>query len=73
MIIMILMLVLFFGILRLGLSLAWGTMKLLFGLGLFWFCPFLFVLAVLFGAFSHVWLPILIIGLLCGGRFIRTA
>lgn len=54
-----------------GIRLAWGVTKFIFGLGLFWFCPLLFVLAVLFGGFSHTWLLIVIIGLLCGRGFRR--
>ena len=72
MLITILMIMLLIGIVRIGLSLAWGTMKFLFGLGLFWVCPLLFVLAVYFGAFSSMWLPIVIVGLLMGGGFKRS-
>ena len=68
---MILMMMLFFGILRIGLKMAWGSAKFLFGLGLFWFCPLLFLLAVLLGGFSHSWLLIVLIGLLCGRGFVR--
>ena len=64
MLVTIFMMLLFFGVVRAGIRLAWGVMKFVFGLGLFWLCPLLFVLAVLFGGFSHMWLPILIIGLL---------
>ena len=69
---MMFMFMLMFGIIGLGIRLAWGAAKFFFGLGLFWFCPLLFVLAVLFGWFSHIWLPILIIGLLFGGGFRRA-
>ncbi len=68
----IMMFCLFFGILRLGFHLAWGSAKFLFGLGLFWTCPLLFLLAVMFGWLGHMWLPILIIGLLCGRGFARV-
>lgn len=71
MLITILMFMLLCGVIKTGVRLAWGTTKFLFGLGLFWFCPLLFVVAVLFGAFSHLWLPILIVSLLCGGGFRR--
>ncbi len=57
------------GVITTGIRLAWGLTKFVFGLGLFWFCPVLFVLAVLFGWFSHLWLPILVIGLLFGRGF----
>ena len=70
-IMMLMMLILLFGLFQIFWRLAWGTTKFLFGLGLFWFCPVLFVIAVLFGAFSHLWIPILVIGLLCG-RGLRT-
>lgn len=69
--IMILMVMLFIGVISIGIRLAWGAMKFLFGLGLFWFCPLLFVLAVLFGGFSHTWLLIVIVGLLFGSGFRR--
>ena len=69
MLIMILMLVLLFGVVKTGLRLAWGFTKFLFGLGLFFFCPVLFILTVLFGAFSHTWFLILIVGLLFGRKF----
>ena len=72
MLMMILMIMLLVGIVRVGLRLAWGTTKFLFGLGLFWVCPLLFVLAVFFGAFSHMWLPIVIIGLLLGRGYRRA-
>ena len=68
----IVMAVLFVSVISIGIRLAWGTTKFLFGLGLFWFCPLLFVLAVLLGGFSHTWLPIVIIGLLFGRGFGRV-
>jgi len=72
MLIFILMMILFFGIVNTGLRLAWGTAKFLFGLGLFWVCPLLFVLICLIGGFSHMWLPIIIIGLVFGRGFRRA-
>ena len=72
MLIMILMLMLLFGVIRAGIRLAWGTTKFLLGLGLFWFCPLLFVLAALFGWFGHMWLPIVVIGLLMGSGYRRV-
>ena len=69
---MILVVMLFFGIVSLGIRLAWSLTKFAFGLGLFCFFPVLFVLAVLLGWFSHLWLPILIVGLLFGGMFRRA-
>ena len=70
--VLILMIMLLAGVISIGIRLAWGATKFFFGLGLFWFCPLLFVLAVLFGLFSHMWLPILIVGLLFGGMFRRA-
>ena len=69
---MILVVMLFFGIMSLALKLVWNLTKFAFGLGLFCFCPLLFVLVVLLGGFSHLWLPILIVGLLIGGMFRRA-
>ena len=46
--ILILMAVLFVSVISIGIRMAWGATKFIFGLGLFWFCPLLFVLAVLF-------------------------
>lgn len=66
------MIMLLLGIVGLAIRLSWGFIKFVLGLGLFWFCPLLFVLAVVFGFFSHMWLPILIIGLLFGGMFRRA-
>ena len=69
--ILILMAVLFVSVISIGIRMAWGATKFIFGLGLFWFCPLLFVLAVLFGGFSHTWLLIVMVGLLFGGGFSR--
>ena len=66
---LILMVMLLVGIISLAIRFAWSVTKFVFGLGLFWFCPLLFVLAVAFGWFGGLWLPILIIGLLFGGGF----
>ena len=60
------------GIVSIGIRLAWGTAKFVFGLGLFCLCPVFFLVAVLLGGFSGIWLPILIVGLLCGRGFIRA-
>ena len=69
--VLILMIMLLAGVISIGIRLAWGATKFFFGLGLFWFCPLLFVLAVLFGGVSHTWLLIVIVGLLFGGGFRR--
>ena len=68
---MMMILMLAVGIVSLGIRLAWGATKFVFGLGLFCVCPVLFVLLVLLGRFSSMWLPILIVGLLLGGGFKR--
>ena len=68
----VLLLMLLIGVIGAGIRLAWGATKFVFGLGLFWFCPLLFVLVILLGGFSHMWLPILIIGLLFGRVFRRV-
>ena len=69
--VLILMMMLLAGVISIGIRLAWGATKFFFGLGLFWFCPLLLVLAVLFGGFSHTWLLIVMVGLLFGGGFRR--
>ena len=68
---MILVIMLFFGIVSVGIRLAWSLTKFVFGLGLFCVFPVLFVLAVLLGWCSHLWLPIIIFGLLFGRGFRR--
>ena len=72
MFVIIVMLMLLAGVVNAGLRLAWGAGKFLFGLGLFCLFPLLFVLAVLLGGFSHVWLPIVILGLLLGRGYRRA-
>ena len=69
----IFMFMLLVGIISIGIRLAWGVTKFVFGLGLFWLCPVLFILVVLLGGFSHIWLPILIVGLLLGRGFRHRA
>ena len=68
---MIFVFMLLSGVISFGIRLAWGVTKFIFGLGLFWLCPVLFIVAVLLGGFSHMWLPILIFGLLFGGGYRR--
>ena len=68
----ILMFMLLFAVVKAGMKFAWGTTKFIFGLGLFWLCPLLFVLIVLLGGFTSMWLPIVIVGLLFGGSFRRA-
>ena len=62
---------LFAGVVSFGLRMAWSLTRFVFGLGLFWFCPLLFVLAVLLGGFRNIWLLIVIVGLLCGRGFFK--
>ena len=69
----IFMFMLLAGVISIGIRLAWGVTKFVFGLGLFWLCPVLFILVVLLGGFSHIWLPILIVGLLLGRGFQHRA
>ena len=68
---MILTAILLISVIGLGIRLAWGAAKFVFGLGLFWLCPILFVMAVMLGGFAHLWLPILIVGLLFGRGYRR--
>ena len=44
---MVLLFMLLFSVIGAGIRLAWGATKFIFGLGLFWFCPMLFVIIVL--------------------------
>ena len=68
---MVFLFMLLLGVIGAGIRLAWGAAKFIFGLGLFWLCPLLFVIIVLLGGFSHMWIPILIVGLLFGRGFRR--
>ena len=52
--IFVLMAVLLASVISVGIRLAWGATKFIFGLGLFWFCPLLFVLAVLWWVQPHL-------------------
>ena len=58
-------------VISVGIKLAWGATKFIFGLGLFWLCPLLFIIIVLLGGFTHMWIPILIVGLLFGRGYRR--
>ena len=68
---MSLMIMLLVSVIIIGIKLAWGVTKFILGLGLFWLCPLQFILVVLLGGFTHMWLPILIVGLLFGRGFRR--
>ncbi len=51
----------FIGILRLAVAFTWGLFKVLFGVGLFLFCPALFVILLITGLLSGGWLLLLIL------------
>lgn len=65
----VLFIMLLVSIISLAVRMAWGVTKFVFGLGLFCVCPLLFILVVLLGGFSSMWLPIVILGVLFGGGF----
>ena len=65
----VLFIMLLVNIISLAVRMAWGVTKFVFGLGLFCVCPLLFILVVLLGGFSSMWLPIVILGVLFGGGF----
>ena len=69
---MILMLILIAGVIRLGLKLAWGAVKILFGLGLFAVCPMLLVALVFLGFYSCGWLILIALGWIFGRGFVRA-
>ena len=65
----VLFIMLLVSIISLAVRMAWGVTKFVFGLGLFCVCPLLFILVILLGGFSSMWLPIVILGVLFGGGF----
>ena len=65
----VLFIMLLVSIISLAVRMARGVTKFVFGLGLFCVCPLLFILVVLLGGFSSMWLPIVILGVLFGGGF----
>ena len=69
---MILVMILFTWALTIGLKITWGATKLAFGLSVFLICPPLFALMVLLGGFAHIWIPIVIIGILISGGLRRA-
>ena len=71
-IITILFLVLFFGVIRFGLRLAWGLVKILCGIGLFAFCPALLAAMLIFGFFGHGIIPMIILALVLTRLFRRA-
>ena len=68
---MILMMFVFFAVIRFSIWMAWGALKLIFGLGLFWLCPLLFIVLGFLGVLGHGWIPIVLIALLLGRGFSR--
>ena len=68
----IILIILFFSVLKIGLKLAWSAMKIVFGLGLFFFCPLLFVVAALMGTFGTMLIPIIVLIVLFTFGFIRV-
>ena len=69
---MVLVMILFTWALTIGLKITWGATKFAFGLSVFLICPLLFVLMVLLGGFAHIWIPIVIIGILISGGLRRA-
>lgn len=68
-IIAVLFIMLFFAILKAAFKFAWGAAKFIFGLGLFFACPLLFVILAAMGLLGNMWILILIVALFCGGGF----
>ena len=68
----IILIILFFSVLKIGLKLAWSVMKFVFGLGLFFFCPLLFVLAAATGMFGSMLIPLIVLIVLFTFGFIRV-
>lgn len=64
-----LFIMLFFGIVKVALKLAWGATKFIFGLGLFFVCPLAFVILAATGLLGNMWIAILIVALICGFNF----
>ena len=72
MLILILMIMLVAGVIRLGLKLAWGVVKILFGLGVFAVCPMLLIALVFFGFYSYGWLILIVLGWIFGRGFVKA-
>ena len=68
----IILIILFFSVLKIGLKLAWSVMKFVFGLGLFFFCPLLFVIAAAMGMFGSMLIPLIVLIVLFTFGFIRV-
>ena len=72
MFITLIMILLLFGLLSTGFRLAWGIVKFIFGIGLFFICPLLIILGIVFGLLLPILVPIAIIAILCGIGFSRV-
>ena len=68
----IILIILLFSVVKIGLKLAWSALKFVFGLGLFFFCPLLFVIAAAMGMFGSMLIPIIIMIVLFTFGFIRV-
>ena len=68
----IILIILFFSVLKIGLKLAWSALKFVFGLGLFFFCPLLFVIAAAMGMFGSMLILIIVMIVLFTFGFIRV-
>jgi len=68
----IILIILLFSVVKIGLKLAWSALKFVFGLGLFFFCPLLFVVAALMGTFGTMLIPIIVLIVLFTFGFIRV-
>ena len=68
----IILIILLFSVVKIGLKLAWGALKFVFGLGLFFFCPLLFIIAAAMGMFGSMLIPIIIMIVLFTFGFIRV-
>jgi hypothetical protein len=68
----IILIILFFSVLKIGLKLAWSALKFVFGLGLFFFCPLLFIIAAAMGMFGSMLIPIIVLIVLFTFGFIRV-
>ncbi|MBQ9062750.1 MAG: hypothetical protein IJ121_08035 [Eubacterium sp.] len=72
MLMMLLMLMIVIGVVRIGLKLAWGAVKILFGLGLFAVCPMLLIALVFLGFYSYGWLILIVLSWIFGRGFVRA-
>lgn len=61
-----------FIVVRLALKLAWGIIKILFSIGLFAFCPVLFIVLGILGLLGSGWWIIVLIAIVCGVGFGRA-